>query len=212
MVIISLYVDDLLVTGSNFALIEKVKSELKKAFDITNLEKMQYFLGIEIHQTQQGIFVCQRKYDKEVSRKFNMENCKPVSTPLIQNAKLMKEDGLTRLDITFVTNMLSRFRQEPSKIHFQAAKRVLRYIKGTEELGIWFRKSEILKLIGFTDSDWAGSSEDMKSTSGYVFYVGSSVICWNSIKQKIVAQSTAEAEYIATSEATNQALWLKKVL
>ncbi|XP_022848322.1 uncharacterized protein LOC111370709 [Olea europaea var. sylvestris] len=147
---------------------------------------MQYFLGMEIDQTQEGIFVYQKRYAMEVLKKFSMENCKSVSTPLVQNSTLIKEDGaqksdekiyrslvgrllyltITRPDVTYVANILSRFRQEPSEIHFQAAKRVLRYIKENVELGIWYKKSENLILTGFTDSDWVGSIDDMKSTSG----------------------------------------------
>lgn len=89
---------------------------------------------------------------------------------------------------------------------------MLRYVKGTEELGIWFKKSERLLLTGFTNRYWVGSVDDMKNTSSYVFYASSSVVCWNSMKQKTVAQSTAEAEYIAASETTNQAVWIRKVL
>ncbi|XP_022877008.1 uncharacterized protein LOC111395255 [Olea europaea var. sylvestris] len=156
MIIISLYVDDLFIIDSNQALIGSVKEELKKAFDITDFGKMQYFLGKEINQSQEGILVYQRRYAKEVLKKINMENCKPVSISLVQNSKLIKEDGgnksdekiyrslvgcllyltITRLDITFAANILSRFRQEPSKLHFQAAKRILRYIRVNEELGI----------------------------------------------------------------------------
>jgi hypothetical protein len=225
-------VDDLLITGNNVVLIREIKDELKKDFEMTDLGEMKYFLGMEVDQTKDGIFVCQKRYAKEMLKKFNMENCKSVNTPLVLNSKMMKDDGAkksdekvyrslvgcllyltaTRPDLMFTVNLLSRYRQEPSEIHFQAAKRVLRYIKGTEDYGISFTKSEKFVLTGFTDSDWAGSADDMKSTSGYAFYAGSSLVCWNSIKQKTVAQSTAEAEYIAATEATNQAIWLRKIL
>lgn len=225
-IVISLYVDDLLITGSSQELIDQVKEDMKQAFEMTDLGKMHYFLSMEISQSREGIFICQKRYVKEMLKKFSMENCKPVSTHLMQNLKLIKDDGgrktdekiyrslvgsllyltITRPDITFAANLLSRFRQEPTEMHFQAAKRVLRYIKGNTEMGIWFKRSEKLDLTGYTDSDWAGSMDDMKSTSGYIFYLGLSIICWNSMKQKIVAQSTAEAECIAASEATNQAI------
>ena len=99
-----------------------------------------------------------------------------------------------------------------SELHFKAAKRVLRYIKGTVDFGIMFKKSENLKLVGYSDSDHAGSCDDMTSTSGYVFSFGSGCFSWSSKKQDVVAQSTAEAEYVAAAGAVNQALWLRKLL
>lgn len=156
---------------------------------------------MEIFQTQNGIFVCQMKYIREMLKTFSMKNSKLVSTPLVLNLKLMKDDGTKKIDevyriivgcllyltsirpdITFAANILFRFRQEPSELHFQAAKRVLKYVKGIKELGIWFKNFKRLLLTGFTDSDWVGSVDDMKSTSGYVFYASSSIVCWNSMK------------------------------
>lgn len=92
------------------------------------------------------------------------------------------------------------------------AKRVLKYIRGTTDLGIWYMKTGGVNLNGFADSDWAGSIDDMKSTSGYVFTIGTGAICWNAKKQEVVAQSTAEAEYISLAAAANQAVWLRKLL
>ena len=118
----------------------------------------------------------------------------------------------TRPDLMYTTSLLSRFMSKPSEMHYKAAKRVLRYIKGTTELGIWFRRAEKFSLIGYSDSDWAGSVDDMRSTSGYVFFVNHGVFSWLSKKQETVAQSTAEAEYISAAAATNQAIWLRKIL
>ena len=112
----------------------------------------------------------------------------------------------------FIVNLLSRYMHSPSQIHFSAAKRLLRYVKGIADYGIWFIKGEGSKLIGYTDSDWAGSKEDMKSTSGYLFSFGSGPFSWTTKKQEVVAQSTAEAEYISAAAAANQALWLRKLL
>ncbi|KAL5720625.1 hypothetical protein ACHQM5_013276 [Ranunculus cassubicifolius] len=104
---------------------------------------------------------------------------------------------------------------KPSQNHLAAVKRVLRYIKGTHDHGIWYKKdievktqSTKVKLLGFCDSDWAGSVDDMKSTSGYMFTIGSGVISWSSKKQETVAQSSAEAEYVSAALATSQAIWL----
>jgi len=118
----------------------------------------------------------------------------------------------TRPYIVFAVNYLSRFMQSPSQIHFVATKRVLRYLKGTLEFGMHFVKSSFVKLIGFSNSDWAGSDEEMMSTSGYCFAIGGSIFCWNSKKQSMVVHSTAETEYIAAYMAVKQLIRLRKML
>ncbi|CAK9147315.1 unnamed protein product [Ilex paraguariensis] len=150
---------------------------------------MSYFLGMEIEQEEDKIFICQRKYAKEILKKFNMENCKSMNTPMCQKEKLGKDDGAeqadetlyrsligclmyltaTRPDILHVVSVLSRFMNCASESHFKAVKRVLRYVKGTLSYGIKFSTCQSFKLQGYSDSDWAGSLDDMKSTSGYCF-------------------------------------------
>ncbi|XP_038987033.1 secreted RxLR effector protein 161-like [Phoenix dactylifera] len=111
-----------------------------------------------------------------------------------------------RLDILHYISLIFRFIKQPSKLHFVAAKRILRYLQGTKEFGIKYVKEEDSKLVGFTDSDWAESLDDQKSTSGYNFCLGSDVISWSSRKQSSVALSSAEAEYIAANEAARKAI------
>ncbi|XP_044482003.1 uncharacterized mitochondrial protein AtMg00810-like [Mangifera indica] len=213
-VLISLYVDDLLITSSNPKDIEEFKMSIMKEFEMTDLGKIKYFLGLEVSQEMDGIFICQSKYTQEILKKFFMENCKPTATPLVLNAKLRKNDGnkradetkfrslvgslmyltTTRPDLMYSTSLLSRFMQEPSEKHFSAGKRVLRYLKGTKDQGIWFKRVDEEKLRGYVDSDWAGSVDDMKSITGYYFTLGLGIFYWCSRKQEIVAQSTAEAE------------------
>ncbi|XP_059306525.1 secreted RxLR effector protein 161-like [Lycium ferocissimum] len=118
----------------------------------------------------------------------------------------------TRPDILQAVSVLSRFLNCASEIHMKAAKRVIRYVKGTLDYGVKFSKSQNFKLQGYSDSDWAGSVDDMKSTSGYCFSLGSGCFSWCSKKQDIVAQSTAEAEFIAAAATVNQAIWLRKIL
>jgi len=230
--IVSLYVDDLLVTGNNELLVEEFKQEMMNVFEMTDLGLMTYFLGMEVKQSQNEVFICQKKYAKEILKKFQMEECKATSTPMNQKEKLSKNDGAdkvdegyfrsmigclmylttTRPDILFVVSLLSHFMHGASELHLRAAKRILRYVKGTVSYGVKFEKCQSFKLYGFSDSDWAGSLDDMRSTSGYCFNLGSGVFSWCSKKQEIVAQSTAEAEFIAATTAVNQALWLKKIL
>ena len=230
--IISLYVDDMLVTGSNSRLLAKFKLEMQNVFEMSDLGAMSYFLGMEIHQSSSGIFVSKKKYVVDVLKKFKLDSCKEAATPLAQNEKISKNDGekledpsayrslvgsllyltTTRPDLMFPAGLLSRFMSSPSNVHMGVAKRVLRYIRGTSDLGIWYSKTGGVNLIGYANSDWAGSVDDMKSTSDYVFTLGSGAICWNAKKQEVVAQSTAEAEYISMAAAANQAIWLNKIL
>ncbi|KAL1213173.1 Retrovirus-related Pol polyprotein from transposon RE2 [Cardamine amara subsp. amara] len=118
----------------------------------------------------------------------------------------------SRPDLMYASSYLSRYMSSPLNKNYQEAKRVLRYVKGTTKFGVQFERVEEPELHGYSDSDWGGSVEDKKSTSGYVFTLGSAVFCWNSSKQKTVAQSTAEAEYIAVCSAANQAIWLQRLV
>jgi hypothetical protein len=156
--IISLYVDDLLVTGNDTRLVEEFKQEMMQAFEMTDLGLMTFFLGIEIKQNENDVFIYQKKYAKEILKKFQMEECKTVSTPMNQKEKLSKEDGFdkvdegyyrsligclmyltaTRPDILFAVSILSRFMHCASEMHLKAAKRILRYIKGTIDYGVKF--------------------------------------------------------------------------
>jgi hypothetical protein len=231
-IVISLYMDDLFVTGNNPSMIKKFKAEMMKVFEMTDLGEMSYFLGMEVQQNQHGIFICQQKYAKEILKKFKMEECKSMTTPMNVKEKFCKDDGAdkvdeaiyrsligclmyltaTRPDIMHVVSLLSRFMHCASEVHFKAAKRVMRYIKGTLSYGIQFSCIENFNLQGYADSDWAGSCDDMKSTSRYCFSFGSGIFSWCSKKQEVIAQSTAKAEYVATTAATNQVLWLRKIL
>ena len=200
--IVSLYVDDLLVTGNNVGLVNEFKVEMKQVLEMTDLGEMTYFLGIEVHQQQHDVFICQKKYAKEILKKFRMEECKPTSTPMNQKEKFCKEDGAekadeglfrsmigclmyltsTRPDIMYVVSLLSRYMHCASKNNFQATKRVLRYVKGTIDYGIKFSQVKIFILHGYSDNDWTGCVDDMQSTSGYCFSFGSGVFSWSSKK------------------------------
>ncbi|XP_058211421.1 uncharacterized mitochondrial protein AtMg00810-like [Rhododendron vialii] len=230
--IVSIYVDDLVFTGSNVKMIEDFKRDMMKKYEMSDLGLLHYFLGIEIYQSKDDIFICQRKYARTLLEKFKMRECKPVATPLIVNEKLSKEDGskkvdeslyrslvesllyltITRPDIMYATSMLSRFMHNASQTHFGVAKRVLRYLQGTLDYGILYEKNVDTKLLGFCDSNWAGCVDDMKNTSAYAFSLGLGVFSWASKNQQTVAQSTAEAEYVSASLATSQAIWLRRIL
>lgn len=235
MMLICLYVDDLLITGSDLSGIEKFKETLKAEFDMTDLGVLTYFLGMEIQQIKEGIVLHQRKYTGDVLKRFNMQSCNPASTPVELNVKLQKNseeksvDGTlfkqivgslrylcnSRPDIAFGVGLISRFMDDPKVAHMVAAKRVLRYLRGTADYGLLFPRgsgSEKLNLIGFSDSDWSGDQDERKSTTGYVFKLLNAPISWCSKKQPMVALSSCEAEYIAAAYAACQALWFDSLL
>eukprot|EP01018_Ginkgo_biloba_P007448 Gb_23452 [translate_table: standard] len=135
LVILVVYVDDLVITGNSLKLIDEVKGDLVKAFEMTDLGLLHYCLGREVWQDKDGIFISQTKYAKELLKKS-----------LIYLT-------YTRLDINFVVNFISRFMTAPRVSHWKVAKRILRYVKGTLNFGIEFTKSEDFKLIGYTDLD-----------------------------------------------------------
>ncbi|CAL8993818.1 unnamed protein product, partial [Prunus brigantina] len=230
--IVSIYVDDIVYTGSSEELIAEFKTEMMRRYEMTDLGLLYHFLGMAVIQTESCIFINQKKYARLCLSKFGLKQCKPVSTPLVASEKLCKDDGsepadeneyrqmvgsllyltATRPDIMFAACLLARFMHCPTKKHYGTAKRVLRYIQGTIDFGIEYQKGKEATLIGYCDSDWSGSQDDMRSTSGYAFSFGSGVFSWASVKQHSVALSTAEAEYVSASEATTQAIWLRFVL
>ena len=229
---VCLYVDDLMFTGSSHSMIQDFKLSMKKEFEMTDLGLMKYFLGIEMQQGEDGIFISQSKYAKEILEKFAFEDCHPIDTPVEFGLKLTKEgEGklvnptyfkslmgclryltCTRPDILFGVGLVSRFMETPRTSHLKAARRILSYIKGTVDHGLFYSQNHNLELVGFSDSDWAGSREDRRSTTGFVFYLGDAAFTWSSKKQSIVALSTCEAEYIAAAACVCHAIWLRRLL
>ncbi|KAG8479622.1 hypothetical protein CXB51_029429 [Gossypium anomalum] len=223
---------DSYLVGGDQAMLADFKTKMHQMFEMSDLGKMTYFLGMEVTQSQAGFFLSQRTFAIKILEKFSMQNCKATSTPVAVGERLTSQSNsekvcettyrslvgcllyltATRPDIMFVVSLLSRFMHCCNEDHFRAAKRVLRYIKGTLNYGMHYSKAKDLRLIGYTDNDWAGSKDDLKSTSGYAFTLGSAMFCWSSKKQSIVAQSTAEAEYVAAAGAVNQAIWIRKIL
>nr|GFB86050.1 reverse transcriptase [Tanacetum cinerariifolium] len=160
---------------------------------------------IEVKQTEEGIFICQERYAKEILKRFGMDKCNLVGTPIEHKVKPSKHDGgkavdstlfkslvgslryltCTRPDILFVVGLISRFMEEPTTQHLKITKRILRYIKGTVDYGMFYSTSEDFKLVGYSDSDWAGGKDDGRSTSGFLFFLGNNAFTWSSKKQPI---------------------------
>ena len=232
LLLVCLYVDDLIFTGNDETLFSSFKHSMMKEFDMTDLGRMRYFLGLEVLQRADGIFICQRKYAQEVLERFNMVGCNAVYNPIVLGFKLVTDSAgmtinstqymqmvcslmyltSTRLDIMFVVNLLSRYLAHPAELHLQAVKRVLRYIKGTLSYGIFYKQSGDVELLAYTDNDYAGDLEDRKSTSGLLFMLSSRAVSWSSKKQPVVTLSTTEAEFIAAAFCACQAVWLRRML
>ena len=171
-------------------------------FEMSDLGYMTYFLGMEVSQGSDDIFISQKRYALNLLKRFNMDKSKAVATPLVQNEVLSKDNAgvevnssyyrslvgsllyltASRPDLMYATSVLSRYMQSPGETHLKAAKRVLRYVKGTYDFGIAYTSVKDGCLQGFSDSDWAGCPDDMKSTTGYVFSLGSGVFSWVSRK------------------------------
>jgi hypothetical protein len=189
--ILVLYVDDLFLTGAE-NLVTSCKKDLAKEFEMKDLGLMHYFLGLEVWQREGEIFLGQGKYTIEILKRFGMEDCKTMTTPMITNLKKLNTsesekvnptiyrqliDCLmylvnTRPDICFAVNTLSQHMVDPRRVHWIAAKHILRYLKGTIEYGLQYVKGDHISLVGYSDSDWAGSAVDWKSTSGCCFSWG----------------------------------------
>jgi hypothetical protein len=230
--IVSLYVDDLIFTENDEAMFNEFKSSMVREFDMTDLGKMRYFLGIEIFQMADGTYISQRKYSLDVLKRFGMEESNSVKNPIVPGGKIFKDkDGVkvdttffkqvvgslmyltaTRPDLMFVVSLISRYAGQPTELHLQAAKRVLRYLKGTTNFRIFYKKGGSDELIAFTDSDYASDLEDRKSTSGYVFMLSFGAVSWSSKKQPIVTLSTTEAEFVAAASCACQVVWMRRIL
>ncbi|PKA46730.1 Retrovirus-related Pol polyprotein from transposon TNT 1-94 [Apostasia shenzhenica] len=230
--IVCVYVDDIIYTGSSQVLMKEFKYKMMQEFEMTNLGSLHYFLGLQILQTSDGIFLSQEKYALNLLKRFNMKNCKTFSTPMNANEKLALTDGTaktdekvyrslvgglmylthTRPDILFSVSLISRFMHKPSVHHFGAARRILRYVRATTNYEIWYKQVSNFKLTCFTDSDWAGSIDDRKSTSDFLCNLGSGAISWSSKKQGTTALSSSEAEYISACSTTCQAIWMRRIL
>ena len=230
--LVGVYVDYLIITGSNTEGIEGFKTSMKTQFEMTDFGLLNSYLGIEVIQKETEFKMCQSSYASKVLEEFNMEECNSAKTPMECRLRLKREgEGeevestyyrkligclryltLTRPDILFSVSYLSRFMSKPYSNHLVAAKRILRYIKGTSDYGLIYKGNEVSKLVGFYDSDYAGDYDDRKSTSGYIFLLGSKPIAWNCSKQKVVALSSCEAEYISSTSAVCQGIWISRFM
>lgn len=233
-IIIGVYVDDIIIACKSDKIMNDIKKNISRAYSVKDLGPLNYFLGVNIVQDAEKVFIGQQTYARNVLKKFDMENCKHISTPVDTSLKLVSASDdsqcvdqklyqsavgsllylsiKTRPDITFAVSNVSRFCSRPTEQHWKAVVRIFKYLKGTIDYGLNYVKMSYSCISGYSDADWAGDVNDRKSTSGYIFLKSGAAITWSSRKQSCVALSTAEAEYVALSSATQEAVWLRQLI
>lgn len=230
--VLIVYVDDMIITGDDEEEISRLQKELATEFEMKNLGGLKYFLGIEVSTSRQGIFLSQRKYVLDLLTEAGMLGCKPVDTPIVQNHRLGEypdqaptDKGRyqrlvekliylshTHPDIAHTVSVVSQFMHNPSEDHMDAVTRILRYLKSSPGKELMFSKNSHLIINGYTDADWAGNISDRRSTSRYFMFVGGNLVTWRSKKQKVVALSSAEAEFRGMAKGLCELLWIKRLL
>ena len=238
-VILAIYVDDILLISKEFSLVVEMKQELCNEFEMVDFEEVESILGIQVtRNVQEGwLELDQKRYVETILKRFDMANCKGVSTPLEEGLKYTKDqeaitdeekkemDSIpykqaigslmylmicTRPDLAACIGIFSRFMQNPGVQHWEGVKRVLRYLRFTSDKCLRFEKQGEVQVKGYCDADWAGDVDTRRSTSGYIFLLGGAAISWSSKRQQSVALSSCEAEYMSATHASKEALWLKR--
>ena len=230
--IVQIYVDDIIFGSSNESLCNNFSKAMQDEFEMSMMGELKFFLGLQIHQSEKGIFIHQEKYALEIVKKFGLQNCKKMETPMAHSSKLDKdEDGkevdqklyrsmigsllyltASRPDILYSVCLCARFQSSPRESHLSALKRIIKYVGTYPNLGLWYSKESTFVLKGYSDADLAGCKVDRKSTSETCQLMGDMLISWFSKKQSTVALSTAEAEYVSLGSCCAQILWLKQQL
>ena len=236
-VILLIYVDDILLFANETSMLNEEKKLIGSKFKIDDMGEVKYILGMLINRNRERgkMTIRQPKYLEGILKRFGMEQCKPVSTPLEPGKHFLElpDDEnptnineyqkligyltyvatATRPDLASAVGRLLKYMSRPSDEHWKGAKRILRYIKGTINYGLVFDgRSTRCSLIGYSDADWANDVDTRRSTSGYVFQINGSTVSWSSKRQSCVTRSSTEAEYVALSHATQEVVWLRRLL
>ncbi|KAL8155424.1 hypothetical protein AgCh_000710 [Apium graveolens] len=226
------YVDDIILTVNNDDFISIFVARLNTRFSLKDLGDLHQFLGVEVIKTSAGLFLSQHRHIRDILTEHHMANAKGVQTPLSSSEILTLHDSspstdiqtfrkivgslqylqITRPDVSFAVNKLAQFMHKPSAKHFQALKRILRYLKETIYYGLYFWHSQPLSLTAFADADLGGCADSARSTTAYVIYLGPNVISWKSARQKSVSRSSTEAEYKALAHAAAELMWVQNLL
>ncbi|CAN6461482.1 unnamed protein product [Victoria cruziana] len=219
--ILLIYVDDMIITAYDEIEIQKLKRRLVVEFDLKDLKKLKYFLGIEFVRSKEGLVMCQKKYTIDLLKDTGKLGSRPASMPVEHNHKLSIKDGntlsekekgvyqrlvgkliyltLTKPNIIYTINLISQFMHAPTDINLQAAERILCYLKKNPGNGLLFTKSSDMRIEG-------------RSTTGYCVYLGGNLVIWRSKRQSVCTRSSAEVEYRVVAIRTIELLWLKILL
>ncbi|GJZ67006.1 putative ribonuclease H-like domain-containing protein [Tanacetum coccineum] len=217
--LVQVYVDDTIFGSTKKELCNAFKKLMHEKFQMSSMRELTFFLGLQVHQKKDGIFISQDKYVEEILKKFGFIEVKTASTPMETQKPLLKDkDGeevdvhmyrsmigslmyLTSLrpDIMFAVCACARYQVNPKVSHLHAVKRIFRYLKGQPKLGLWYPKDSLFDLVAYTNNDYDGASLDRKSTTGGCQFLGCRLISWQCKKQTVVANSITEAEYVTAS-------------
>ncbi|GJR57473.1 putative ribonuclease H-like domain-containing protein [Tanacetum coccineum] len=227
--LVQVYVDDIIFGSTKQSMCTEFEDCMHKRFQMSSMGELTFFLGLQVKQQPDGIFISQDKYVADILKKFDFCSIKTATTPIESNKPLVKdEDGVdvdvhvyrsmigslmyltaSRPDIMFAVCSCARFQVNPKASHLHAVKRIFRYLKHQPKLGLWYPKDSPFELEAFSDSDYGGASLDRKSTTGGCQFLGRRLISWQCKKQTIVANSTTEAEYVAAASCCGQVLWIQ---
>ncbi|XP_023732469.1 uncharacterized mitochondrial protein AtMg00810-like [Lactuca sativa] len=217
--------------GNNESNISSFIARLHQAFAIKDLGDLNYFLGIEVLYTLDGLFLSQTKYAKDILTRANLLESKPVSTPLPTH-EIFQSQGvpfsdptlyqslvgalkyltITRLDLSYAVNQTSQYLHTPTNDHFQLVKRILHYIKGTISFALTFKRPHSNHILGYSDADWARCIGMRRSTYGYSIFLGGNLISWSAKKQPTVSRSSCESEYRAITNVAAEIVWITHLL
>ncbi|GKD52741.1 retrovirus-related pol polyprotein from transposon TNT 1-94 [Tanacetum coccineum] len=232
LLLVQIYVDDIIFATSTPELCDLFSKIMCSKFKMSMMGKISFFLGLQISQSPRDIFINQSKYALESLKKYSFDYCDPVDTPIVKKSKLDEDRegkavdpshyrGLigtllylttSRPDLQFAICICARYQAWPTKKHLHAVKRIFRYLRGTVNPGLWYLKDSLIALTAFADVDHAGCQDTRRSTSGSMQFLGDRLVSWLSKRQKSIATSSTEAEYIAMSGCCAQILWMRSQL
>ncbi|XP_022032461.1 uncharacterized mitochondrial protein AtMg00810-like [Helianthus annuus] len=227
-----IYVDDIILTTSTDSLHVNLMSRLSNEFAMKDLGPLSHFLGIHVQRQGNRMFLSQQVYTKEIIDRAGMSSCKPVATPVDTKPKLGSNAGVdfddptlyrslagalqyltfTRPDICYAVQQVCMYMHAPKVDHWNALKRIIRYLQGTSSHGLTIGTSADFSLRAYTDADWAGCPDTRRSTSGYCVYLGSNIISWSSKRQSVISRSSAEVEYRGVANVVAELCWLRNLL
>ncbi|KAK8936156.1 hypothetical protein KSP39_PZI014125 [Platanthera zijinensis] len=231
-ILVQIYVDDIIFGSTKNNLCKKFAKLMQGKFEMSSMGELKFFLGLQVRQTDDGLSISQSKFTKELIKKYGMESSSTMRTPMGTSMPICKDEAgkpvdeslyrgivgsllyltASRPDIMYATCVCARYQACPKESHYTAVKRILRYLKGTPNLGLWYPRNRDFQLTGYSDADFAGCREDRKSTTGTCQFLGGRLISWSSKKQTSVAISTAESEYVAAGSCCAQLLWMQHQL